>query len=112
MIANDPKRLDEATLLIDKALVNSPGNTAVEGSAGWLYYQTRRYPKAVTHLRAALGNGTNSSTRYRLAAACMMAGDKECAVDQYEAALKQNPGDPTRALAANLLGRQTQSKQQ
>ena len=103
VISNNPKRLDEAMIVAERALSMSPGNPALENSAGWLYYRTRHYPNAVTHLEAALRSNDSAATRYRLAAACMMAGDRECAATQYQTALKQNPKDPERDEAAPLL---------
>lgn len=103
VISKNPKRLDLAVLYAEKALAAAPGNPIVESSAGWLYYQSKRYPNAVAHLNAALKAADIPAIHYRLAAACMKAGDKECATTQYAIALKQNPKDPIRADAAPLL---------
>jgi len=103
VISNSPARSQEATLYAERALAAAPGIPALESAAGWVYYKTKRYPDAVQHLTASLKATDNPTTRYRLAAACKMAGDDACATTQYRAALKQNPSDPMRSEAEHLL---------
>jgi tetratricopeptide (TPR) repeat protein len=45
--------LDEAKLLIERALVIEPNNGAYLDSLGWLYYQLGHYEQALTYLQQA-----------------------------------------------------------
>lgn len=107
-ISKDPKRRDAALIPAQKALALAPGNAVVEGSGGWFYYLSGRYPQAVTHLEASLKASDSAITRYRLAAACVKGGDQACASTQYEAASRMNPSDPMRAEVEPLMRGQAQ----
>jgi len=53
MLADRGVRLDEATDLIKRALVEEPGNAAYEDSLGWAYFKQDKLTEAAELLRKA-----------------------------------------------------------
>ena len=55
-------RLDEATSLIKRALVEEPGSAAYKDSLGWAYYKQEKLPEAEALLRQALEHDSHDPT--------------------------------------------------
>jgi tetratricopeptide (TPR) repeat protein len=62
MLADRGVRLDEATSLIKRALVEEPGSAAFKDSLGWAYYKQDKLPEAEELLRQALQHEAHDPT--------------------------------------------------
>jgi Tfp pilus assembly protein PilF len=62
MLADRGVRLDEATSLIKRALVEEPGSAAYKDSLGWAYYKQDKLPEAEALLRQALEHDSHDPT--------------------------------------------------
>ncbi len=62
MLADRGVRLDEATSLIKRALVEEPGSAAYKDSLGWAYYKQDKLPEAEELLRQALQHEAHDPT--------------------------------------------------
>jgi len=62
MLADRGVRLDEATALIKRALVEDPGSAAFKDSLGWAYYKQDKLPEAEELLRQALERESHDPT--------------------------------------------------
>jgi tetratricopeptide (TPR) repeat protein len=62
MLADRGVRLDEATSLIKRALVEEPGSAAYKDSLGWAYYKQEKLPEAEALLRQALEHDSHDPT--------------------------------------------------
>ncbi|HTC63681.1 MAG TPA: tetratricopeptide repeat protein [Candidatus Saccharimonadales bacterium] len=62
MLADRGVRLEEATSLIKRALVEEPGSAAYKDSLGWAYYKQDKLPEAEELLRQALQHEAHDPT--------------------------------------------------
>jgi tetratricopeptide (TPR) repeat protein len=62
MLADRGVRLDEATSLINRALVEEPGSAAYKDSLGWAYYKEDKLPEAEDMLHQALEHEPHDPT--------------------------------------------------
>jgi tetratricopeptide (TPR) repeat protein len=62
MLADRGMRLDEATSLIKRALVEEPGSAAYKDSLGWAYYKQDKLPEAEELMRQALEHESHDPT--------------------------------------------------
>jgi len=62
MLADRGVRLDEATALIKRALVEEPGSAAYKDSLGWAFYKQDKLPEAEDLLRQALEHESHDPT--------------------------------------------------
>jgi tetratricopeptide (TPR) repeat protein len=62
MLADRGMRLDEATDMIQRALVEDPNNAAYQDSLGWAYYKQDKLPEAEELLRMAVSRDGHDPT--------------------------------------------------
>ena len=62
MLADRGIRLEEATDMIKRALVEDPDNAAYQDSLGWAYFKQNKYPEAEEYLRKAATRESHDPT--------------------------------------------------
>ncbi|MCL2646662.1 MAG: tetratricopeptide repeat protein [Phycisphaerales bacterium] len=85
---NAHKNLDQAQLMLEKALNNEPNNSAFLDSLGWLYYKQGHFDKAVAILEKAitLPRGTEPDVLQHLADSLYRLGKKAEATARFRQA--------------------------
>jgi tetratricopeptide (TPR) repeat protein len=90
MLADRGLRLDEATSLIQRALVEDPNNPAYLDSLGWAYYKQNRLPEAEQWLRKALSfDGSDPTILLHMADVYSKSGQTDLAVAEYQKSLDE-----------------------
>jgi Flp pilus assembly protein TadD len=85
-------KLNEAEVLITRALAVSPGSGHIMDSLGWLYYMKGDVDRAVAELERAFAKLPNDPTvAEHLGDAYLKQSDKEKAIGVYEKAHKLAP---------------------
>jgi predicted Zn-dependent protease len=62
MLADRGIRLEEATDMIKRALVDDPDNAAYQDSLGWAYFKQNKFPEAEEYLRKAATRESHDPT--------------------------------------------------
>ena len=84
-------RLNEAMVLIDKALSLSPDDPAIIDSMGWAHFRLGNYAEAVKHLQRAMELLDDHEIAAHLGEALWAIGQREQAMQVLERGLKTNP---------------------
>ncbi|MCA0899252.1 tetratricopeptide repeat protein [Microbulbifer agarilyticus] len=84
-------RVEEAMLLISKAIELSPDDPAIIDSMGWAHYRLGNYAEAVTYLRKALSLLQDHEIVAHLGEALWALGERQQAMQVWEQGLQQNP---------------------
>ncbi|WP_295803700.1 tetratricopeptide repeat protein [uncultured Microbulbifer sp.] len=84
-------RLNEAMVLIDKALSLSPDDPAIIDSMGWAHFRLGNYSEAVEYLQRALELLDDHEIAAHLGEALWAIGQHQQAMQIWEAGLKSNP---------------------
>ncbi len=94
--ADQNKRLDEARVMIEKALAAEPENAAYLDSMGWVLYRLEDYAGAVAQLEKAIGlpNGGDSVIQEHLADCYEKLDRHDEARDLWQKALDQEREQP------------------
>ncbi|WP_197281999.1 tetratricopeptide repeat protein [Dethiosulfatarculus sandiegensis] len=108
-LAEKGEDLDEAELLIRRALAVEPYSGFILDSLGWIYYKRGQYDKALVYLeRAALSGEEDSVIFEHLGDTAMKLKQYKKAVQAYEHALKQDASQKSKLMpklkkARNLM---------
>ncbi len=95
MLTENDMRLDDAILLIERALEISPENAAFLDSYGWVHYKMKNYKKAIKYLKKAVASGNDPVIHDHLGDAFKAVGDNDKASEWWQKALELNPKDST-----------------
>jgi tetratricopeptide (TPR) repeat protein len=107
MLADRGLRLEEATSLIQRALVEDPNNPAYLDSLGWAYYKQNKMPDAEDSLRKALSfDGEDPTILLHMADVYAKSGQADLAVAEYQKSLdewhRELPADVDPDLVAEV----------
>jgi tetratricopeptide (TPR) repeat protein len=97
---------DEALKYAERAKELQPYNATTADTLGWVLYQKGLYSRSVRVLEEAVARQPDARRRYHLAMAYARAGDRQRAVDTFNAALKQDAGLPEAEAARKVLAGQ------
>jgi tetratricopeptide (TPR) repeat protein len=86
-----PQDPDSALKLAQHALDLSPGNPAVEGTLGWIYYRKGLYSRAVELLSESVVKQPTAIHQYHLALSYMKIGDNQHASENLQQAFAKDP---------------------
>jgi tetratricopeptide (TPR) repeat protein len=90
MLADRGVRLEEATALIQRALLQEPNNGAYLDSLGWAYYKQNHLAEAEEYLRKAVDRDSHDPTILgHLGDVCMKLGQTDRAAELMERALAE-----------------------
>lgn len=90
-LANRTNRIDEAIVLLGKALELSPDDPFILDSMGWAMYKARRLDEAVAYLRRALSSRDDPEIAAHLGEVLWQRGDKDEARQIWQGSLKSHP---------------------
>lgn len=104
----DPKDLDRALKLAQKAKEVMPESPSVADTLGWVMLKRDMPTTAISLFREALdayeeGSPVRALIRYHLAQAYRQGGETERAIEELQAALAEAPSFPERSRAEALL---------
>jgi putative PEP-CTERM system TPR-repeat lipoprotein len=101
LLADDPKRLDEA-LTYARAALPLDSSASVRDTVGWLYFRKGEYRTAAGHFEQAVAADGSAVYRYHLAMAYFKEGDTARARTVLRAALAVDPKLPEAQMALAL----------
>ena len=114
LLAQDPKRLDEA-LSYAKAAVPLGASASLQDTLGWIHFQKGIYGAAVRYLEQAVAGEGSAVQRYHLAMACFKSGETVRGQSVLRVAMGMNPGLPEASMAEAMqteaLGKTAPSRQ-
>lgn len=93
MLASDTDRLDEAQVLISKALSLRPDDVMIIDSLGWLYYRQENIEQAELYLRKAYAKNNDPEIASHLIEVLSKKGNREEALAIFKEMIKQYPDD-------------------
>ncbi|MFV8782301.1 tetratricopeptide repeat protein [Microbulbifer sp. SA54] len=85
------ERLEEAFVLITKALALSPDDPAIIDSMGWAHFRLGNHAEAIKYLQRALELLDDHEIAAHLGEALWATGERQQAMQIWERGLKQNP---------------------
>ena len=88
-------RLDEAKLLILKALELAPGDPFILDSLGWVEFRSGNLPEALRILEGAFKDKPDAEIAAHLGEVLWVTGKREEAINIWQQGLKINPGNET-----------------
>jgi len=91
-LAEKTDRLDEAKVLIEKALKLSPDDPFILDSLGWVYYRLGQVPEALKHLQHAYSSRADPEIAAHLGEVLWKSGQRDEAQKIWRASLADNPG--------------------
>lgn len=94
-LADRTNRIEEAFVLVEKALKLSPDDPFILDSMGWVQYRRGRLEEAHAHLRTAYGARPDPEIAAHLGEVLWKLGRKEEAAMVWKTALARNPGHET-----------------
>ena len=89
-LANRTERLDEARVLIEKALRLSPGEPAILDSMGWVLYHQGDYAEAIRYLARAYAKFPDPEVAAHLGEALWVSGNRTGAMKVWRGALRKD----------------------
>lgn len=89
-LANRTERLDEARVLIEKALRLSPGEPAILDSMGWVLYRQGEYAEAIRYLARAYAKFPDPEVAAHLGEALWVSGNRTGAMEVWRGALRKD----------------------
>lgn len=90
MLADRGLRLDEATALIQRALVEDPNNPAYLDSLGWAYYKQNKFSEAEEWLRKALSfDGQDPTILAHMGDVYLKSGQSQLAEAEFQKSLDE-----------------------
>ena len=89
-LANRTERLDEARVLIEKALRLSPGEPAILDSMGWVLYHQGDYAEAIRYLARAYAKFPDPEVAAHLGEALWVSGNRTRAMQVWRGALRKD----------------------
>lgn len=89
-LANRTERLDEARVLIEKALRLSPGEPAILDSMGWVLYRQGDYAEAIRYLARAYAKFPDPEVAAHLGEALWVSGNRTGAMEVWRGALRKD----------------------
>lgn len=104
LLANDPKKSDEALTLAQHAKELAPENPVVCDTIGWAYYQKGLYRDALREFQEAVAKEPTAKRKYHLAMAFFKAGDAGEARSTMLQARRMDPSLREAAAAERLIG--------
>ncbi|MCX7193445.1 MAG: tetratricopeptide repeat protein [Proteobacteria bacterium] len=97
-------RINEAVLLVEKALILSPEDNAIMDSVGWGYYRSGRLDESVAMLRRAYAGNPDPEIAAHLGEVLWVRGDKTEAGKIWQDSLKDHPdNEPLQAVMKRYL---------
>jgi len=91
-LAEKTDRLDEAKVLIEKALKLSPDDPFILDSLGWVYYRLGQVDMALQHLQHAYASRPDPEIAAHFGEVLWKSGQQDAAQKVWRAALSDNPG--------------------
>lgn len=102
------ERLDEAKVLLDKALKIAPDRFYILDSRGWLAYQTGNYKEAETYLEQAFSKQVDDEVLIHLIQTKWQLGNKEDAIELWEDYHQKFPENERLQQLLNVLSEEKQ----
>ena len=93
MLASKTNRLDEAKMLINKALALRPDDVMIIDSLGWLHYRQGNIEKAELYLRKAYDENKDPEIASHLIEVLSKKGNKDEALSIFKEMIEQYPND-------------------
>ncbi|RTZ64594.1 MAG: hypothetical protein DSZ29_05405 [Aquificaceae bacterium] len=93
MLASETDRLEEAQVLINKALALRPDDVMIIDSLGWLYYRQGKLEQAELQLRKAYAENNEPEIASHLIEVLSKKGNKEAALAIFKEMIEQYPDD-------------------
>ena len=93
MLASETDRLDEAQVLINKALALRPDDVMIIDSLGWLYYKQGKLEQAELQLKKAYSQNNDPEIASHLIEVLSQKGNKEEALAIFKEMIEQYPDD-------------------
>ena len=90
-LADRTNRIDEALVLLDKAIKLEPDDPFIQDSMGWALFKAKRYSEAVDFLRRAHSARPDPEIAAHLGEALWMNGDKDEARRIWQGSLQTHP---------------------
>ena len=90
-LANRTERLDEARVLIEKALRLSPSEPAILDSMGWVLFRQGDYAEAIRYLARAYAEFPDPEVAAHLGEALWVIGNRTDAMKVWRGALRKDP---------------------
>lgn len=88
-------RLEEALVMVRKALDKDPENSSYLDTIGWIYFQLNNYPEAINFIKKALAiDSKNATITEHLGDVIFKTGDKAAAIELWQKALNLNSDNP------------------
>ena len=102
LLADTRKDPDRALTLARKAKELAPGDSAVDDTIGWAYYNKGMFQASLDYLSKA-ANGGSPQRKCHLAMAYIKLGDRQRALTTLQAVLKEDPSLPEAQKALQSL---------
>ena len=109
-LADRNEKLEEASILIEKAYKLTPGDPAIIDSMGWIKFRTGDTLAALEYLRKAYQAYPNDEIAAHLGEVLWITGNQQEAIDVWDEALKEAPDSKLLQEVMNRLLESTSDK--